>query len=93
MICLRVSLESMVNEDEYLYEQTRLMAQRLERISVDSIWARRSSGHRGALLHYLERMEAMDGKVDLSGEERARLKALLEAGYIYLQRAALERLR
>lgn len=82
-----------MNEDEHLYEQTRLMVQRLERISADSVWARRSSGHRGALLRYLEQLEAMEGQIKLQPEERARLKALLEAGFVYLQKAALERLR
>jgi hypothetical protein len=93
MIRLRVLQAEIMDEDEYLYEQTRLMAQRLERISVDSIWARRSSGHRGALLHWLERMESMDGKIELLPAEKTRLKALLDAGYKFLERAALERLR
>ncbi len=82
-----------MNEDERLLEQARLIVQRLERISADSTWARRSSGHRGALLRYLERWEAMEGEIDLLPEERARLTDLLETGFVYLQKAALERLR
>lgn len=82
-----------MDEDEELYEQARLIVQRLERISVDSIWARRSSGHRGALLHWIERWEAMGGKMELKPDERARLNALVEAGFTFLERAALERLR
>lgn len=82
-----------MDDDERLYEQARLIVQRLERISVDSIWARRSSGHRGALLHWIERWEAMEGKIELKAEERARLNALVAAGFAFLERAALERFR
>ena len=38
----------------------RLLLPRLERISVDSYWAHRASGVRGALTKLLERMEAGD---------------------------------
>lgn len=82
-----------MDDDEQLYDQARLIAQRLERISADSIWARRSSGHRGALLHWIERLEMMEGKIELQPEDRARLNALVVAGFMYLERAALERLR
>jgi hypothetical protein len=36
----------------------RLLLPRLERISVDSYWAHRASGVRGALTRFLEEMEA-----------------------------------
>jgi hypothetical protein len=36
----------------------RLLLPRLERISVDSYWAHRASGVRGALVKLLEQMEA-----------------------------------
>ena len=38
----------------------RLLLPRLERISVDSYWAHRASGVRGALTKLLDRMEAGD---------------------------------
>jgi hypothetical protein len=38
----------------------RLLLPRLERISVDSYWAHRASGVRGALTKILERMETGD---------------------------------
>ena len=38
----------------------RLLLPRLERISVDSYWAHRASGVRGALTKILERIEAGD---------------------------------
>ena len=84
-----------MKESEQLYEQARLISQRLERISVDSIWARRSSGHRGALLHWIERLEWMEtkGKIELAPEERARLKLLVDVGFKLLERAALEKFR
>jgi len=84
-----------MKESEQLYEQARLISQRLERISVDSIWARRSSGHRGALLQWTERLEGMKmkGGIELEPEETARLKALVDMGYKLMEKAALERLR
>ena len=42
----------------------RLLLPRLERISVDSYWAHRASGVRGALVRMLAEME-MGGKPDL----------------------------
>lgn len=84
-----------INEAELLYEQARLIVERLERISVDSIWARRSSGHRGALLQWTERLEGkkMEGGLELEPEEIARLKALVDMGFKLMEKAALERLR
>ena len=53
-------------EIEHLVEQSKMLIQRLERISADSIWARRSSGHRGALLKWVdayERETAQTGEI------------------------------
>jgi len=63
----------------------RLLLARLERVSVDSYWAHRASGVRGALLRSLERIEAGQS-VDESG-----LKQLTEKGFQILERAAQER--
>jgi hypothetical protein len=82
-----------MDDDCQLYEQAQLLARRLERISADSIWARRSSGHRGALLHWIERMDAMEGELKLDPEDRKRLNALVDTGFRLLERAAQERLR
>jgi len=35
----------------------RILAERLERISVDSIWAHRASGLRGSLIRAMEQLE------------------------------------
>ena len=82
-----------MDDDRRLYEQAQLLVQRLERISVDSIWARRSSGHRGALLHWIERMDAMGGELELQPEDKRRLNVLVDTGFKLLERAAQERLR
>ena len=82
-----------MNEDQQLYEQAKLVVQRLERISADSIWARRSSGHRGALLRWIEKSEKVKGEIELLPEEKMQLKLLVDAGFRFLERAAQERLR
>ncbi len=65
----------------------KLLLARLERVSVDSYWAHRASGVRGALLRMLEKLEAgqaVDG---------AMLKRLTDIGFQILERAAKERSR
>lgn len=74
-----------------LIEQARMLVRRLERISVDSIWARRSSGHRGALLRWVERFDQPGAPQDLTAEETAQLEALVALGFTYLKRAAAEK--
>jgi type VI protein secretion system component VasK len=38
----------------------RMLSERLERISADSIWAHRASGVRGSLLRMLEQLQSGD---------------------------------
>jgi len=69
------------------FDQThllRLLISRLERLSVDSHWARRASGLRGNIVKVLEEAD--------SGEEvaAARLDLLTEAAFDILRRAAQE---
>jgi hypothetical protein len=63
-----------------------LLLLRLERISVDSFWAHRASGVRGALLKELEKME--------TGEdfEESSLIRLAEAGFEVLRSTAEKRI-
>ncbi len=63
----------------------RLLLSRLERVSVDSYWAHRASGVRGALLRALEKVEAGQA-VDESG-----LRRLMDRGFKILEQAAQER--
>ncbi len=73
-----------------LIEQARMLVQRLERVSVDSIWARRSSGHRGALLRWVERFDQPDAAA-ITPQEAAQLEALVATGFTFLARAAAEK--
>ena len=68
-----------------LVDQTqllRLLGSRLERLSVDSHWARRASGLRGNIVKVLE--EADSGKM----VSAARLELLTNAAFDILRRAA-----
>lgn len=62
----------------------RLLTARLERLSVDSIWARRASGLRRSLVKAIEAAE--------SGSEHPpeQLDALIEQSFEILRRAARE---
>ena len=65
-------------------ELLRLLAQRLERLSVDSIWARRASGLRGSLIKALDSVDA--------GEKTSpeHLDLLIERSFEILRNAARE---
>jgi hypothetical protein len=77
-----------VNQVE-LYEQANLLINRLERISVDSIWARRASGIRGALLKWVERSGKPGDQLD--DLELQRLSSQIKSGFRILEQAARER--
>ena len=62
----------------------RLLLARLERISVDSYWAHRASGVRGALVKLLGQME-MGETIDV-----ASLRTNLQIGFEVLEKAAEE---
>jgi hypothetical protein len=62
----------------------RLLLPRLERISVDSYWAHRASGVRGALVKLLTQME-MGETID-----PVSLQANLQNGFDILKKAAEE---
>ena len=65
-------------------ELLRLLAARLERLSADSLWARRASGLRGNIIKVLEEFDA-GRKV-----EPTRLSTLIQRAFEILQRAAQE---
>jgi hypothetical protein len=62
----------------------RMLLPRLERISVDTYWAHRASGVRGALTKILEQME-MGRPID-----PATLKMNISVGFEILKEAAAE---
>ena len=65
-------------------ELLRMLAERLERLSVDSLWARRASGLRGNIIKVLEEFDAGQ---DI---EPARLSPLIQRAFEILRRAAQE---
>jgi len=71
-------------------DKARMIAQRLERLSADSIWAHAASGHRGSLLKLLDRLEGQAGPEPVSPDDIARLEALVDQGFRLLVNAARE---
>lgn len=67
-----------------LLAQAELVASRLERLAPDSIWQRRASGTRGALLKLLEKIENGE-RVNAHAKQ---LMTHIEAGYKILESAA-----
>jgi hypothetical protein len=65
-------------------ELLRLLATRLERLSVDSIWARRASGMRGNLLKVIDELEAH------GGVSQRRIESLVERSFELLRKGAQE---
>lgn len=65
-------------------ELLRLLANRLERLNVDSLWARRASGTRGNIIKLLAEIDAGQ-KVD-----ETRLKPLVGRAFEILEYAAQE---
>ena len=65
-------------------ELLRLLAARLERLSVDSIWARRASGLRGSLIKVLDAVDSGDGSAT------DHLDLLIEHSFQILRSAARE---
>jgi hypothetical protein len=66
-------------------DQARLVADRLARLHVDSIWARRAGGLRGSLLHSIDLVERGP-----SPRRLAHLGQLVEQSYHILTQAARE---
>jgi hypothetical protein len=64
----------------------RLLA-RLGRLSVDSSWARRASGVRGALI---KAIDALESAGEDAPQRAAELESLVRFGYAMLEKAARE---
>lgn len=82
----------MKDESGVLVEEARMLIGRLERLSADSLWARRASGCRGAILKLLDEEDALQpGSLPLEEDfPTERLKLLMAKGYELLERAARE---
>ncbi len=74
-------------KDDGLLELAKLLSARLERLSVDSTWARRASGLRGSLLKAIEAAEKSESGL---AEARPHLERLVRRGFEILENAARE---
>ena len=75
-------------EDSQTYTHlVHMLLSRLERISVDSYWAHRASGVRGALLRALEKLE--NGRP----VSRSDLKRIVKMGFSILENTAKEKFK
>lgn len=83
-----------MKNNEVLINQMKLLTERLEKLSPDSIWARRASGVRGTLLKLLPELEAeliLDDRQTKSNDANLDyIHYLLDRGYEFLERAAQE---
>jgi hypothetical protein len=64
-------------------ELARMLADRLERLSADSVWAHRAAGVRVALLRLMEQVEKGKKNPD-------RLERMMAEGFMILENAARE---
>ena len=62
----------------------KLLAKRLERLNVDSLWARRASGTRGNIIKFLAEIDAAEAV------DESRLEPLIESAFKILTHAAQE---
>ena len=72
------------------FDQARMIAQRLERLSADSSWAHVASGHRGSLLKMIDWLERQADMEQVPGSEIELLDLLIDKGFNLLARAARE---
>ena len=90
-------MENPPAQTDLMIEQARMLVQRLERVSADSIWARRASGLRGALLRRIEEYDYSQTQgqpaATASPADLALLQTMIDNGFWMLERAAAERLR
>ena len=76
------------NQSAELIKQAWMIVQRLERISVDSLWARRASGYRGALLKWLDQNSLL---TNITVNDYEQLQQLVNTSFDLLSKAARER--
>ena len=76
------------NEISELLSLMKLLSERLERLSADSVYAHRASGYRGNLLRQIQQLENL--KIPLNPDEYTRLQLLIESCYLILVQAGRE---
>jgi hypothetical protein len=82
-----------VTPEQQLIADALLLVQRLERLSADSLWARRASGCRGALLKAMDEAGVLEpGRANTLAQplDAERLRWLMQFGYAMLEKAARE---
>ncbi len=67
-----------------------MIAQRLERLSADSIVAHAASGHRGSLLKLIDRLENQAALEETPPDDAQLLAFLIDKGFHLLAQAARE---
>ncbi len=77
-------------ESETLLQQARLLVQRLERLSADSLWAHRASGYRASLLKALDQAEKSVLPPDERQAAEEHLEFLIDKSFVLLEKAARE---
>ena len=76
-----------------LLKQARMLVERLERISADSVWAHRSSGQRGSLwqlIDYLENPSPSKSKKEIDQQQ---IIETINKAFKLLERAGREKIR
>ncbi len=69
----------------------KMMLTRLERLSADSVWQHRSSGVRGSMIKFFEKLERKSPPIILLDEsEQEQLTQLMEYAHSILKNAASE---
>jgi len=71
--------------DEALYELALMLLSRLERLSVDSRWARRASGLRRSLLSAID-----DYRAEAGLPQEQVLRQVVDYGFVIIENAARE---
>jgi multidrug resistance efflux pump len=89
----------MMIDPETQLEQARQLTARLERLSADSIWARRASGYRASLLKAMSKVEVLNSQRPQPEDqaemeqELEHLDGLLQRGQQILELAARDLIR
>jgi hypothetical protein len=81
-----------MDKDWQKIQNAKMLIDRLERLSADSIWAHKASGLRGSLWRCVDRLQQsqIDKDHRHNKEEMIHLNILIETGFEILRRAAEE---